>query len=134
MKSPIKRLAAALLVTGSLLLGTASVALPVHAQFDPLDKACTGDAAGSAACRDKSANPDPITGPNGVIVRVTNIVATIAGVAAVLVIVVYGITIVISYGDSGKVTQARNAIIGAAVGLVVIALARTIVVFIVNRL
>lgn len=104
------------------------------AQFNPLDKACTGAAAGSAACRDKSNNPDSITGPNGVIVRVTNIVATIAGVAAVLVMIVYGIVMIVSYGESGKVTQARNAIIAAAVGLVVIVLARTIIVFVINRL
>jgi hypothetical protein len=103
------------------------------AAFNPLDRACTGDAAQSAACQDKD-KADSITGPKGVIVRVTNIVATVAGVAAVLAIVIYGIMIVISYGDSGKVTQARNAIIGAATGLVVVALARTIVVFVVNRL
>jgi hypothetical protein len=133
MKRYIQRLAAGIFVTGGLLLGVATASQPAYAAFNPLDKACTGAAAGSAACQDKNAT-DSITGPNGVIVRVTNIVATIAGVAAVLVIVIYGIMIVISYGDSGKVTQARNAIIGAAVGLVVIALARTIVVFIVNRL
>jgi hypothetical protein len=133
MKSYIKRLAAVLLVAGGLLLGAAYAAQPAYAQFNPLDKACTGAAAGSAACQDKN-GADPITGPNGIIVRVTNIVATVAGVAAVLVVVIYGIMIVISYGDSGKVTQARNAIIGAAAGLVVVALARTIVVFVVNRL
>lgn len=129
----VKRLAALLLVAGGLLLGAASFSQPAYAQFNPLDKACTDAGSSSAACQDKD-DPDSITGRNGIIVRVTNIVATVAGVAAVLVIVIYGIMIVISYGDSGKVTQARNAIIGAAAGLIVIALARTIVVFVVNRL
>lgn len=133
MGTYLKRLVAVLFVAGGLLLGAASVAQPAYAQFNPLDKACTGAAASSAACQDKN-KADSITGPDGVIVRVTNIIATIAGVVAVIVIIIYGITIIISYGDSGKVTQARNAIIGAAVGLVVIVLARTIVVFIVNRL
>jgi hypothetical protein len=127
----VKQFLIGLFITGGLVFAGSGIAA---AQFNPLDKACTGDAAGSAACRDKSNNPDPITGPNGVIVRVTNIVATVAGVAAVLVMIVYGITIIVSYGESGKVTQARNAIIGAAVGLVVIVLARTIIVFIINRL
>jgi len=116
------------------MLAGGLLAQPAYAQYNPLDKACTGEGAGSAACRSKSDNPDSITGSNGVIVRITNIIAMIAGVAAVIVMVVYGFMIVTSYGESGKVTQARNAIIGAAVGLAVIALARTIIVFVVNRL
>jgi hypothetical protein len=134
MASYVKRLAALLFVTGGLLLSVAVAGQPAYAQnFNPLDKACTGAAAGSAACQDKN-DPDSITGPNGIIVRVTNLVALVAGVVAVLVIVIYGIMIVISYGDSGKVTQARNAIIGAAVGLIVIGLSRTIIVFVIDRL
>lgn len=122
-----------MLLAAGLAFGVLAAAQPAYAQFNPLDDACTGGAAGSAACRDKS-SPDSITGPRGVIVRVTNLIATVAGVVAVIVMIVYGIMIVTSYGESGKVTQARNAIIGTAIGLVVIVLARTIIVFVVNRL
>jgi hypothetical protein len=130
----LRRLLLSLALLGGIMFAGGMAAQPAYAQYNPFDKACTGDAAGSAPCRTKSDNPDSITGSNGVIIRVTNIIAMIAGIAAVIVMVVYGIMIVVSYGESGKVTQARNAIIGAAIGLVVIALARTIIVFVVNRL
>jgi hypothetical protein len=130
MLTDIRRALTVLFVSGGLLLVTAGTA---QAAFNPLDEACTGTAVSSPACQDKN-ETDPITGPKGVILRVANVVALVAGVAAVVVMVVYGIMIVTSYGESGKVTQARNAIIGTAVGLVVIVLARTIVVFVVSKL
>lgn len=129
----IRRLGATLLLFSGMFVALMAYSPLASAQFNPLDKACSGDAAASAACQDKN-NPDSITGPNGIIVRATKVISTIAGIAAVIVMVVYGIMIIISYGESAKVTQARNAIIGAAVGLVVIVLARTIVVFVVSRL
>lgn len=117
--------------------GLAAAALPAHstqaAAYNPLDLPCQGSATSSSTCKDKN-NPDSISGPNGIIMRVTNIVALAVAIVAVIMIVIYGIMIVISYGDSAKVTQARNAIIGATVGLAVAALARVIVAFALSKL
>ena len=41
---------------------------------------------------------------------------------------------IFSAGESSSIKSARDAIIYAAVGIVVVALARTIVIFIVNRI
>ncbi|MEO8785079.1 MAG: hypothetical protein ABI221_02040 [Candidatus Saccharimonadales bacterium] len=39
-----------------------------------------------------------------------------------------------SSGDPAKVSQAKNTILYAVVGLIVIVMARTIIVFVINRL
>ena len=94
--------------------------------------ACSS-APGSAVCTDTKKNPtgNPIAKE---ITKITDIVAWIAGAAAIIVIVVAGIRFITSNGDSNAVVSARNTIIYAAIGIVVIVAARSIIVFIVNRL
>lgn len=54
--------------------------------------------------------------------------------AAAIVIIIAGINFILSRGDSQKTTNARNAIIYSCVGLGVMALAFTIVRFVVGRI
>jgi len=96
-----------------------------------LSCACSGSASGSDAC--SGSTSDPISGQNGVLKRVSLVLATIAGVAAIIVIIVGGIMYITSAGDASKAASARNTIIGAVVGLVIIAAAETIIVFVVNK-
>ena len=56
-----------------------------------------------------------------------------AGIAAVIVIVVAGIFYSISQGEAAKIKRAREAIIYALVGLVVVMVAFTITNFIAGR-
>ena len=72
----------------------------------------------------------PKEDPNTVLLGVLNTAYFLGGVAAVIVIVVAGIMYSTSGGDSGKVAQAKDAILYAVVGLVVIILAFTITGFI----
>lgn len=110
---------------------------PVKAQFDPLQPTCdaTSDTQEAGAICADSANPpenDP-TGDNGIVVRVANLIAIVAGVIAVFIMVIAGITMITSNGDPGKVTKSKNTIIYVAIGLIVIMLARTIVTFVITR-
>jgi hypothetical protein len=68
------------------------------------------------------------------IVNVINILSIVAGMAAVIMIVIGGFRYVVSAGDSGGVSAAKNTIIYAIVGLVVIAMAQAIVRFVIVRL
>ncbi len=112
--------------------------------FDPLGRACTttnedGETIRieSAACEESETgqgSDNPVTGETGIVERVANILAIVTAIIAIIIIVIAGMTMSLSGGDSTKVQNSRNAIIYAAVGLVVVALARTIVVFVVNRL
>lgn len=112
----------------------APVAQTVFAYDGPFSKACESDEAKkSSLCKDNAAaDPDPIYGPNGIINKVANIIAIVAGLAAVVIIMISGLKIITSSGEPQKITDARNAIIYASIGLVVIALSRVIVGFIVG--
>ncbi len=65
--------------------------------------------------------------------NILNLVYFIAGIAAVIIIVIAGLTFVTSSGDAARVKKARAAIIDASVGLVVIMTAFTITYFIIGR-
>ncbi len=124
-----------LLISFSLIALSVSMLInlqPVSAAFDPLGKPCE-DVTSSSVCED-SANPgDPLNGNDGIFSNAVDILSFLAGVIAVVVIVVAGITMITSQGDAGKVKSSRDAIIYAAVGIAVIVLARTIVIFVFNR-
>jgi uncharacterized membrane protein len=76
----------------------------------------------------------PVQGATADSAHLMNIVNTILGVAgaiAVLIIVLAGFRYIISQGNPNELTTARNAILYASVGLVVIVAAFAIVNFVV---
>lgn len=85
-------------------------------------------------CTEAANKKDPITGKDGVLTKVTNVVAFIAGLVAVFVIMFAGGRMVLSRGDSAKVVTARQSIIYAVVGLVVILVARTLIIFVLTKI
>ena len=62
-----------------------------------------------------------------------NIIALLAGVAAVIMIIIAGFAYVSSGGNAEQTTNAKNRIINAVIGLVIIALAWTIVRLVTDR-
>lgn len=107
-------------------------ASPVFAaEKDVFDQVkCGGSAGTSAVC---NADGNPITGPSGALTRVTTLVAYIAGIAAILIMIIGGIMYILSGGDSAKVSTAKNTVLYALIGLVVVILARTIIVFVIGK-
>jgi uncharacterized membrane protein YuzA (DUF378 family) len=87
---------------------------------------------GSAYCQDANNPTNRIYGKDGVIVTTSYIIAGIAGVAAIIMIVIGGIRFMVSGGDPSSVASARNSIIFALVGLVVIAAAESIFLFVIH--
>jgi hypothetical protein len=65
--------------------------------------------------------------------NVINILSLVVGIAAVVMIIIGGLRYVTSNGDSGQVGNAKNTILYAVVGLVVVALAQVIVRFVVSK-
>ena len=109
------------------------ISLTTKAAYDPTSQACS--AAGqvnSPACT--SPNTDPISGTNGVINTAATIIAWAGGVIAIIIMIISGFRFINSGGDSGKVASARNGIIYAAIGLLVIIVARVIVSFVLNNI
>ena len=98
---------------------------------EEINNACTGPAASSALCRDATKTEDPL---KGVLVAVLNILLFVVGALAVIFVIYGGFKYVKSAGDSNKVSEAKNTIAYALIGLLVALLANRIVVFLLNRL
>lgn len=118
----------------SLLVLLGGLMAPVPALAAGAADVCTGGAASeSAFCKDQTTE-NPLTGPNGVLLKVVQLIAVLAGIAAIIVIVVSGLQFVLSSGDPAKTQAAKSTLVYALVGLVVIALSGTIVSFVLSRL
>lgn len=70
---------------------------------------------------------------NDIITNVVNIFSAVVGVVSVIMIIFGGFKYISSGGDSGKVGEAKNTIVYAIIGLVVVALAQFIVQFVLNK-
>jgi hypothetical protein len=91
-----------------------------------------GAAAGSAVCKDNSGQ-DPLTGSNGVLVTATNILAFVAGATAVIFMVVGGIKYITAAGAPAEVQKAKETIIYALVGVIVIIISRQVISYVLSR-
>lgn len=101
--------------------------------YDPLAASCA-DPAGATSAVCQSGDGDPLTGPDGLIPKITLIIAIIAGVASVIVMALGGIRYITSAGAPDQVAQAKKTIIFAAVGLIVVALSQSLIMFIIGRI
>lgn len=70
---------------------------------------------------------------NRIISEVINLFSIIVGIVAVLMIIVGGFRYIISGGDTGNVTSAKNTILYAIIGLIVVVFAQFIVKFILGK-
>ena len=95
--------------------------------------ACSGGGANSAVCQDSGSSTNPWLGSNGFLFKISAFIALIAGAAAVIVILISGLSFITSGGDSAKAQRARGSLIGALVGLVVIVLSETIIGFVLSK-
>lgn len=72
-------------------------------------------------------------GINDIVTQIINIFSVIVGVVSVIMIIYGGFRYVTSGGDSGNVSTAKNTIIYAIIGLVIVALAQFIVQFVLDK-
>ena len=134
MQATLKRLS----MLGAILALFGLLAIPGYAgaqEFDPLKKACDkGSAQTTALCEESGNEDDPIIGRDGVLTTATNILSAVTGIIAVIIIIVSGIRMITSRGDPSAINSARDTIIYAAIGIVIVVMARTIVVLVADRL
>ena len=88
------------------------------ASFDATDADCTVEA-------DESK-----TNITNYIATAINIFSIVVGIIAVVMIIIGGVKYITSGGDAGNVTGAKNTILYAIIGLVVVALSQVIVQFV----
>lgn len=111
-----------------VMMGIASLVVnpaAVVAQSNPSGSAksdiCKGINNAGGGCNERG------EGLSDVLKLVVQIISVIAGVAAVIMIIIGGLRYITSGGDSSKVASAKSAIIYAIIGLVIVALAQIIV-------
>ena len=79
-------------------------------------------------------------GPNGVdqvnriLRKIVNFLSALVGVVAVIMIIVGGFRYITSGGNDTSVTSAKNTILYAIIGLVIVALAQVLVRFVLDKL
>ncbi len=115
----------------SLVLFVASIvplATPAAVYAQGKAEICKGVALTGASCTGSG-------GPSvdSTIATVVNILSLIVGVVAVIMIIIGGFKYIISSGDSNNISSAKNTILYALVGLVIVAIAQVIVRFVLNQ-
>lgn len=116
------KLAISLVIALSALAGFAlfSPAQTVLAASTPQQTACEA-INGTAGCTDANSNLTPI------IKVIVNVMSLVVGVIAIIMIIMAGFKYITSGGESNKVAAAKNALIYAIVGLIIVALAQFMV-------
>jgi hypothetical protein len=102
--------------------------------FEECDNAA---AANSEFCKTIGTDPgseDKLFGPDSLLNRVTETIIFIAGSISVLMIVIGGLRYILSNGDPQGISNAKNTIIYAVVGLVIALSAEAILLLVLQRL
>jgi len=133
MLKNIRNLIVGLVSAVSLIVIPVAVPALVSADANIQDNLCQGAAlsvSNTSGCSATSGGTDKI---NSIITTVINIFSLVVGVVSVIMIIVGGFRYITSGGESSNVTSAKNTIIYALIGLVVVALAQFIVQFVLNK-
>lgn len=125
-----------LIMTLSLTMAIFSMAVltvpqPAVALFESSrDSAC-----GGVALDDNPQTCDSKAGDtiNRLITQILNLISFVAGIAAVVMIIVAGVKFITSQGESANIASARNTILYAIIGLVVVGLSQFIVRFVLTK-
>ena len=141
----IKKLKNKLLILASVFMFAMPMAAPALAAPD-----CTAGATGSSGsdciqgglcngAQGLSVTPgatnctEQDSGLGGTVKTVINVLSVVVGIVAVIMIIIGGFRYVTSGGKQESVTGAKNTILYAVIGLVIVALAQVIVRFVLTR-
>ena len=121
----------------SLVLA-AGVVVPVapvvaHAQADIQGSLCAGANLNADGTCDQGSIDEATTSVNDIMTDDINIFSLVVGVVSVIMIIIGGLKYITSAGDSGNVSGAKNTILYAIIGLVIVALAQIIVRFVLAK-
>lgn len=78
--------------------------------------------------------PRELIGPDGVFTKISNTILYIVGIISVIMLIWGGVRYILSGGDNKKVTDAKNTILYAIIGLIISILAFAIVNFVLNAI
>lgn len=121
----MKKFFVAMAVSLSVLFGVSNVTFAVAPGIDaPRNEVCEG-ITGGGGCTAAGGNDI-----SRVLKAVLNILSWIAGVAAIIMVIIAGLKYITSGGDSSSIAGAKQALIYALVGAIIVALAQVLVRFV----
>jgi hypothetical protein len=132
MKKLIKK--SSQVITGAATAATLMAGRVMAAESNLTTTPGTAENPAQAGAETAKANgmPSDLVGVNGVFTKITNTVLYAVGIISVIMLIYGGLRYVISGGDSKKVTDAKNTIMYAIIGLIISILAYAIVNFVIN--
>lgn len=120
-----------LAVAGSLFFGQL---MPAYAQANIQSGLCTGaNLQFSENPTGSCSNSNATEQINNIVRTVINIISAVVGIVAVVMIIVGGLRYITSGGNDTSVTSAKNTILYAIIGLIIVALAQVLVRFTLNK-
>lgn len=136
MIKKIKKLATVTIASLMLLIPTAAPVFVASVSADSItSNLCTGAEAaaqsGTSGCG-TAGSGNGTDDLKGWAARIVNIFSVVVGVVAIIMIIYGGFRYITSGGDSSNVGTAKNTIIYAIVGLIIVALAQVIVHYVLN--
>ncbi len=132
----LKKILASLTLAVVALLPVATVSVPAYAAPDGITQNLC---AGANLDLSSDCNSGGITNEqaqqriNDILHTIINLFSMVVGVISVIMIIYGGFKYITSGGDSGNVGNARNTIVYALVGLVIVALAQFMVRFVLTK-
>ncbi len=114
-----------------------AVATGGAAAVDIFHNTCGTSGSSTSVCHDVNGQGGN-TGTNNPVVRIIkdaiNVLSFVIGVAAVIGVIVSALRMIISSGDSNAIATARSSLLYSLVGIAVVVLAQSIVVFVLDKL
>lgn len=119
----VTRILCVSVLIGLLAIPLAAEPVAASAQSD----ICSGLGEAGGSCNGGSG---PI---NHTLANIANLISVIAGIAAVIMLIVGGLKYITSNGDANNISSAKSTIMYALIGVVIVALAQAIVHFVLGK-
>lgn len=129
----LKKIKNALLSVGLFSLIAVPVLAPAIAYADITSDLCSGSSfntSGNGTCNQDANNG---AGIDTILKKVIQIFSIVVGFVAVVMIIVGGIKYITSGGNDSNVAGAKNTIIYAVIGLIIVALSQVLVHYVLNN-
>lgn len=130
MKSISNKLKRITVLLISALVLTSIVPAPVFAANSAKDAVCQGAGVGTSSGAGGCVAPAGSPTVNDLIKTGLNIFSAIVGIIAVVMVMLAGVKYMMSQGEAGKINEAKNALLYALVGVVIVAMSQIIVQFV----
>jgi hypothetical protein len=101
--------------------------------FDPNCEGIAGCAQGGVNSTGNETPGSATDSVSALAKTVINLFSWVVGIVSVIMVIVGGFQYITSGGDSGKVTTAKNTIMYALIGIVIVALSQVMVQFVLER-